>query len=266
MKYEDYEGPVEDLVVMKLKEIERKEHVRVLHAIESGSRAWGFASPDSDYDVRFIYVREHEDYLRLSEQKDFIDWELNDVLDINGWDIKKALQHFHKSNATLFEWAQSPIVYYTTDEWKNIYRDVTSKYFACKSAIYHYYATANKNFNDYLQDDMVKYKKYFYVLRPILACKWIEEKKCPPPVLFDELVNSVLEDDMRDAVTDLLAQKVKMSEADKAPKIEKINAYIEKNIEYYKALADSMEDDRKPEWEPLDKCFISLLETVGYRG
>ena len=266
MKYEDHEGPVEDLVVMKLKEIEQKEHVRVLHAIESGSRAWGFASPDSDYDVRFIYVREHDDYLRLSEQKDFIDWELNDVLDINGWDIKKALQHFHKSNATLFEWAQSPIVYYTTDEWKNIYTDVASKYFACKSAIYHYYATANKNFNDYLQDDMVKYKKYFYVLRPILACKWIEEKKCPPPVLFDGLVNSVLEDDMKDAVADLLAQKVKMSEADKAPKIEKINAYIEKNIEYYKALADSMEDDRKPEWEPLDKCFISLLETVGYRG
>ena len=188
----------------------------------SGSRAWGFASPDSDYDVRFVYVRNKDFYLSLRETKDFIDWELNEVLDINGWDLKKALQHFHKSNATLFEWSNSPVVYYTTDEWKQIYA-VASKYFACKSALYHYYGTANKNYHEYLCEEMVKYKKYFYVLRPILACKWIEEKKCPPPVLFDELFNTVLEEDMKPAVQDLLEKKVKMSEADKAPKDEVIN-------------------------------------------
>ena len=94
MKYENFEGPVEELVRMKIREIEEKEHVRVLHVIESGSRAWGFASPDSDYDVRFVYVRKPEFYLSLRETKDFIDWELNEVLDINGWDIKKALQRF----------------------------------------------------------------------------------------------------------------------------------------------------------------------------
>ena len=94
MKYENYDGPVEDLVRMKIKEIEEKENIRVLHVIESGSRAWGFASPDSDYDVRFIYVRDKEFYLSLRENKDFIDWELNEILDINGWDLKKALQLF----------------------------------------------------------------------------------------------------------------------------------------------------------------------------
>lgn len=260
MKYEDFDGTVEELVLFKIKEIEEEEHVKVLHVIESGSRAWGFASPDSDYDVRFIYMRDEDFYLSLRETKDFIDWELNEVLDINGWDLKKVLQHFHKSNATLFEWGNSPVVYYTTDLWKNLYSGVAQKYFACKSALYHYYGTANKNYHEHLMEDMVKYKKYFYVLRPILACKWIEEKKCPPPVLFDELVNAVLEDDMKDAVKDLLTRKVKMSEADKAPKIEKINQYIEEKLAYYKVLADSMADDRNPDWAPLEAEFRRILK------
>lgn len=259
MKYENFEGTAEELVLMKIKEIEEKENIRVLHAVESGSRAWGFASPDSDYDVRFIYVRNADFYLSLRDSRDFIDWELNEVLDINGWDIKKALQHFHKSNATLFEWSNSPVVYYTTDEWKNIYDRTACSYFSCKSAMYHYYGTASKNYHEYLCDDMVKYKKYFYVLRPVLACKWIEEKKCPPPVLFDELFNSVLGDDMKPAVEDLLAKKVKMSEADKAPRIEIINEYIEKNLSYYKTLPESMPDDRNPDWEPLEKEFINVI-------
>ena len=112
----------------KLKEIETGENVRILHAVESGSRAWGFASPDSDYDVRFIYVRRKEDYLRLDEPKDTIDWQLDDVYDINGWDLKKALKQFAKGNATLFEWSGSPVVYSTTDEWAKI-REVSKSYF-----------------------------------------------------------------------------------------------------------------------------------------
>ena len=259
MKYEDFDGPVEELVRMKIKEIEEKENIRVLHVIESGSRAWGFASPDSDYDVRFIYVRDKDFYLSLRDTKDFIDWELNEVLDINGWDLKKALQHFHKSNATLFEWSNSPVVYYTTDAWKKLYDEAASRYFACKSSMYHYYGTANKNYHEYLMKDFVKYKKYFYVLRPILACKWIEEKKCPPPVLFDELVASVLEEDMKQVIAGLLAKKVQMSESDKAPKIKKVNRYIEEKLAYYKALLEGMEDDRNPDWEPLEKVFRDIV-------
>ena len=261
MKYEELKESVRDLILVKIKEIEEKEHVRVLHVVESGSRAWGFASPDSDYDVRFIYVRDRNFYLSLKDNKDFIDWELNEVLDINGWDLKKALQHFHKSNATLFEWSNSPVVYYTTDEWKQLYEGVASKYFACKASMYHYYGTANKNYYEYLTEDMVKYKKYFYVLRPILACKWIEEKKCPPPVLFHELFNSVLENDMKAAVEELLAKKVKMSESDKAPKIETINQYIEEKLAYYKELLETMPDDRNPDWEPLDEAFLRMVNS-----
>lgn len=262
MKYKEYEGTVEELVLMKIREIEEQEHVRILHAVESGSRAWGFASPDSDYDVRFIYVRDRDFYLSLRETKDFLDWELDDVLDMNGWDLKKTLQHFHKSNATLFEWANSPVVYYTTDIWKQLYENTASKYFACKSALYHYYGTARKNYYEYLLEETVKYKKYFYVLRPLLACKWIEKKKCPPPVLFDLLAEGVLEDDMKPVVADLLQKKIRMSEADRAPRIDVLNQYIEKNLEYYKELSDGMEDDRTAEWEPLENEFIRILEQL----
>lgn len=112
-------------------------------------------------------------------------------------------------------------------------------------------------------DDMVKYKKYFYVLRPLLACKWIEEKKCPPPVLFDELFHTVLEEEMKAAVEDLLAKKIQMSESDKAPKVETINRYIEEKLAYYKALVESMEDDRNPDWEPLEEAFRRLVNNNG---
>lgn len=259
MKYENFEGTVEELVLLKIREIEEKEHVRVLHVIESGSRAWGFASSDSDYDVRFIYVRDKDFYLSLRNTKDYIDWELNEVLDINGWDLKKALRHFHKSNATLFEWSNSPVVYKTTKEWQSLYNQTAGRYFACKPALYHYYGTANKNYHAYLLDDMVKYKKYFYVLRPILACKWIEEKKCPPPVLFHELCRTMLEDDMKAEVTDLVAKKIKMSESDKGPKLEKINQYIEKKLEYYQRFVQFMQDDRNPDWEPLERAFREIV-------
>ena len=246
---------MEELVLLKIREIEEKEHVRILHAVESGSRAWGFASPDSDYDVRFIYARDKNYYLRLRNTRDYIDGELNEVLDMNGWDIKKALQHFHKSNATLFDWSRSPVVYYTTDEWKNLYSRVADRYFSCKSALYHYYGTANKNYHEHLPGDMVRYKKYFYVLRPVLACKWIEERKCPPPVQFDELFDAVLEDEMKAAVRDLLAKKVNMSESDRAPRIAKVVGYLEKKLEYDKAVAETMEDDRNPDWEMLEGAF-----------
>lgn len=251
MKYE--------LIAQKLKEVEQKEHVKILHAVESGSRAWGFASPDSDYDVRFIYVRPLEYYLGLEKRKDFIDWELNEILDINGWDLSKALQHFHKSNATLFEWSNSPVVYATTPEWKKV-REASEQYFSCKSSMYHYYGTANKNYHQYLLDEMVNYKKYFYVLRPILACKWIEEKQCPPPVLFANLMDGVLEKEMRATVEELLKKKKEMLESDKGKQIEKLNIYISEKLVEYKEKLSHMADDRNSDWAKLNLLFISIVK------
>ena len=121
-----------DIIIEELKKIEEQENVKIIMAIESGSRAWGFESPDSDYDVRFIYARRPEDYLKFEGIRDVIEWKLDDVLDINGWDIKKALQLLHKSNPTVFEWCASPIVYYDSDEFDKL-KEILPQYFSQKN-------------------------------------------------------------------------------------------------------------------------------------
>ena len=128
---------MEALIKEKLHEIEQRENCRILLAVESGSRAWGFASPDSDYDVRFIYVRPRESYLRLNRVRDVIELPINGVLDINGWDVDKTLKLLHKSNPTVFEWFSSPIVYQTTD-FTEAFKPVMRRYFSSKSGLWHY--------------------------------------------------------------------------------------------------------------------------------
>lgn len=242
-----------------LDEIEKKEKVRIVHAVESGSRAWGFASPDSDYDVRFVYLRPEEHYLLLQEKKDFIECGIDDLLDVSGWDLSKALQHFQRSNAVLFEWSGSPIVYRTTEAWKRV-RELSKRYFSCKAAMYHYYAMARKNERLHLREEEVKYKKYLYVLRPILACLWIQEKRTPPPVLFDQLAAEMLDDEMKPVIDRFLERKKLMAESERAPRIPEIDDYIRRRSEECEIYCRQIEDGRNPDWEPLNQLFLSLLK------
>lgn len=253
---------IEQEIREKLKEIEQKENVKVLYAVESGSRAWGVASPDSDYDVRFIYVRKKEDYLRLEEVRDVIEWQLDEVLDINGWDLKKALCHFHKGNATLFEWCNSPVVYVTTPEWDMIYK-VGKKYFSEKTALYHYYGTARSTYEGYLTEENVKYKKYVYALRPLLACRYIEEKHEIPPVLFEELKQLQLPDMLQESVDKMLVMKGRSGEKEMLPQIPDIIEFIIAELERIAAIAKEKYDDREKDWEALNDVFRRILETVG---
>lgn len=184
---------MKEQILKELQKIEQEENVKIILAIESGSRAWGFASPDSDYDVRFIYVRNTEDYLKLEGMRDVIEWCLDDTLDINGWDIRKVLQLLHKSNPTVFEWCSSPIVYTQRDEFR-ILKNILPQYFSIKKSLYHYWHMAETNYREYLKGEEVRIKKYFYVLRPLLVAKWILDKRIAPPMLFEELVEAELDE------------------------------------------------------------------------
>ena len=248
---------MQKIIKDKLKEIEEKENVTILMAVESGSRAWGFASPDSDYDVRFIYVRKKEDYLRLDTVRDVIDWQLDDVLDINGWDVKKALQLMHNSNPTIFEWCESPIVYRTSEAFEQM-KQLRKEYFSPKKSLYHYLHMAESNYRKFLQCDQIKVKKYFYVLRPILAAKWIAEKKIWPSMLFSELMEAELEEDLKPKTERLLVMKKEMDEMELVPGSRKINAYVELNLEKFKKLADDM-PKTETSWDSLNHYFQSLL-------
>ena len=242
----------------KLDEMAEAEHVKILHCVESGSRAWGFPSPDSDYDVRFIYLRSRDDYLKLGPQRDVIEWQLDDVYDISGWDVQKLLRLLYKSNPTVFEWSASPIVYRTSPEWARISAVIPS-YFRVKTGMHHYLSMAEGTRRAYLLGDTVRLKKYFYVLRPILACRWIADRRTPPPMLFSELAEAELDAEMQPVVAELLARKQVTSELGTAQPIAPLHAYIERQLAELKQIADHMEALPHPGWSALDDVFRSLL-------
>lgn len=246
-------------ILEQLCEIEEKENVRILHAVESGSRAWGFASPDSDYDVRFIYVRPKEFYFRLDKTRDVIEWRLDETLDINGWDLQKTLRLAHSSNPTIFEWDNSPIVYKTTPDWNSVSEEIR-RYFSIKSGAYHYHSTALNSYRNFFKGETVKLKKYFYVLRPILACKWVLDKKTSPPMLFSELVNTEMPEELIPVVCNLLSLKMQTPELGEGTQILQLSKYIEQNLTDLKAEIDSLRSERKAGWEELNKLFTQFVK------
>lgn len=243
-------------ILKELTQIEQAENVQILLAVESGSRAWGFASPNSDYDVRFIYVRPKDAYLRLQKCRDVIELPLSDELDINGWDLSKTLQHLHKSNPTLFEWFSSPIVYWETD-FTTRFKSVMERYFSSKRGLYHYISMASGNCREYLKGDTVKAKKYFYVLRPVLACRWILDKGTPPPMLFSELMESELVPELKPEVERLLDLKINSPEVRMIPKIEVLNEYLDSSIEEINQIIAALPENPENGWEELNELFLS---------
>ena len=247
-----------DTILSKLKDIEERENIKILHCVESGSRAWGFASPDSDYDVRFIYVRPKEFYLRLDKTRDVIEWQLDDTLDINGWDIKKALTLLRGSNPTFFEWNSSPIVYKTTEEWNQISKMINN-YFVKKSGLYHYLSTAKSNYREYLNGETVRLKKYFYVLRPLLACRWILAEGTPPPMLFTDLMEKYLDEEIKPDVEKLLDLKMNSPEIGEGKRFDRVNAYIDQSMEEIEIIIAELPKEAARGWDELNGIFLSLV-------
>ena len=244
--------------------IENQYDVKILLAVESGSRAWGFASPDSDYDVRFIYVHRPEEYLRIDTMKDVIEWQLDEVLDINGWDLRKSLLAFGKGNPNVMEWANSPIIYRKTAEWDDL-KEAAMHYFSEKSALCHYYGTANSTLQGYLTGGMIRYKKYFYALRPLLCCRWIERYHAVPPMEFDKLLtmfsepDEVLTQDLYAAIRELLARKAETEEKDLNIQMPVIISFIREECARQKQISDAASDDHCHDYTELNVAFRSLL-------
>jgi predicted nucleotidyltransferase len=174
-------------ILEKLKEIEIQKNVEILFAVESGSRAWGFASPDSDYDIRFIYKHKPEYYLSLWEKPDVIEFMTEDDLDGSGWDLRKSVRLLAKSNAPLIEWLFSPIVYFQNDDFVKQMQKLALECFSPIAVLHHYLGTT-KNFMEVCEIHEVKLKSYFYALRTALAGKWIIENNTFPPIAFTDLL------------------------------------------------------------------------------
>lgn len=251
---------MKEQILEELKRIERQSEVKILYAVESGSRAWGFASQDSDWDVRFIYHHNLDWYLSIDEKKDSFDEILPNDIDLSGWELRKTLKLLRKSNLSLLEWLQSPIVYYEQSSVVERLRELSAEYFNPKSCLYHYLHMAEGNFREYLQKDSVQVKKYFYVLRPVLCCQWIERENTVPPLEFQRLLDAQMENgELKSEIENLLARKMKGDELDTEPKIKIINDFLEKRLNYYRSLSKQFPEGEKPGTEKLDQLFRSML-------
>lgn len=229
------------MIQTELVTLEQVHGVRILLAVESGSRAWGFESKDSDWDVRFVYARPLTWYLSVHERRDVIEIPTDGVMDYSGWDVQKALFQTHRGNPALFEWLRSPIVYMANPAFTRRMVGLMDKYFNPRSAIYHYLHMANGNFREYLRGETVRLKKYFYVVRPLLACQWIERTQQMPPVEFARMLEEERKAEgsefPHDAVEDLLRRKMAGEELDEGPRIEQLNRWIVERISYFQDMA-----------------------------
>ncbi len=248
----------------RLDAIEAEENVRVFYACESGSRAWGFASQDSDFDVRFLYAHPPSWYLsiQVERKRDVIERPISDELDVSGWDLRKALQLFRKSNPPLLEWLRSPLVYREKTDVTAQFRGLVATHFSARASAHHYFHMARSNFRDYLRGEEVWRKKYFYVLRPLLAVRWIDAGLGPVPMEFETVVDRLVEPGpLREAIETLLVEKRNGAELDRGPRIPPISDFIEVEMERLEPRLGSLPAP-KTEAATLDRFFRQALATL----
>jgi predicted nucleotidyltransferase len=249
-------------VLKRIKAAESEHGVKVLYAIESGSRAWGFESPNSDYDVRFIYAHPRDWYLavNLEDKRDVIEYPIVDEIDINGWDIRKALKLFWKSNPAFIEWVKSPIVYVDDKHFADKARELMPLIASSQKAIYHYLHMARGNYREYLKKDVVPLKKYFYVLRPLLAIQWLEKYDEPAPIEFEVLRTLVADNEpLNAAITDLLERKRVSLEKEVAPTVPELNNFIASELKRLESYNEKL-SGRQIGFDALNRLFIEVLE------
>lgn len=248
---------MKEKILQKLKEIEISKNVEILFAVESGSRAWGFASPDSDYDIRFIYKHKPDYYLSLWEQPDVIEFMTEDDLDGSGWDLRKAIKLLAKSNAPLIEWLFSPVVYFQNDDFAKQMREIATECFSPIAVLHHYLGTT-KNFMEVCEMEEVKLKSYFYALRTALAGKWIIENNTFPPVAFADLL-PIAPQNIQDKIIELQEIKANQNEKYLHPKEVLITDFLLETVKFNQENASRLGSGKKLS-EELDLFFFSVIK------
>lgn len=242
----------------KLSAMEATHNCRLIFAVESGSRSWGFASQTSDYDVRCVYVHPKERYLSIMTLRDTIEWELNDVYDIVGWDLRKALQHALRSNISIVEWLNSPIVY-RTSPWHEEFREMILRMIQPVRLASRYLGMADSSYKRYLTVAEPMYKEYFYAIRPLLAARWVLQEHTPAPVLFSELCSAMLPADMRSTVDELLAKRTGNAEKANGLPIPKAIEFIRRESDALRQQIEVLPTPEQPDSREADAFFLRVV-------
>jgi len=268
MTLRDFESsisaPMRARIEHKLAAIEGKHDVKILFAVESGSRAWGFPSPDSDYDVRFVYAHRRDWYLRIFPGRGVIELPIDAELDINGWDLRKALGLLIKPNPVLLEWLSSPIRYRWNEGICDDLIAISRKASHRTACLYHYMSLGRSQWRRHVGDrDTINFKKYFYALRPALAIRWIRlYPETVPPMNMQDLVKGLnLDADIVAQIEDLLEKKRLTREMGAGERFADVDKMILAELDWAEVT-----DKRKPNHHLIDEAnalFRALLAKVG---
>lgn len=241
----------------KLHYLENKYDVKVLLAVESGSRAWGFESKNSDWDVRFIYVHKPRWYFTVEHGRDVIELMYGDI-DMAGWELRKALGLLKRSNPSLLEWLNSPIVYYANEDFTERIRNAANLFYNPIVSMYHYNRMYAKHDARYLQREECEMKRFLYYLRGVLACKWLDGNNTLPPVAFKELVEATVEDKgMRDKIERLVELKKSGAEHDLEVVDKDLMKYARDMGDYYNGRVNTFRPER-------EECTADVLDAILY--
>lgn len=244
-------------ILEKLSEIERDKNIEILFAVESGSRAWGFASPDSDYDIRFVYKHSKDWYLNLWEQTDTIQFMTEDDLDGSGWDIRKALRLLAKSNASFTGWLFSPIVYRADVDFLNSIKKLANENFNPVSGFYHFHSM-NKNFEETLDSEKMTLKSFFYAIRTALCANWIYKNETIPPVLFREMY-SLIDNSYHSKLDALITLKSERIEKSNDPVAADLIHLVKQIVNENNSIKDKLVN-RKSNPVDFNTLFLKILK------
>ena len=249
---------MKELIINKLEEIEKSNGFKILLACETGSRAWGFPSPDSDYDVRFIYVHDPDWYLSLKSPKDTFELPINDELDITGWEFRKSLGLLWKSNAPLLERIQSPIIYKVDSNFHNEINRLSEKHFSPIAAMHHYLSMSKKYFDACMYESEIKLKKYFYAIRTAIAGAWIREMGTTPHIEMSKMM-SIVDKEVKEKIDSLIALKAAKNESYLHVREPLIDDFLRDVISKNEEVANNL-PSAKGDMEELDSFYRKIVK------
>ena len=254
---------IKQTILQKLHKTEENYHVKIPLAIESGSRGWGFAATNADYDCRFLYVHQKDWYLSVLERKELIEYAVDEVFDIQGYDISRAIKYIMKPQATLYEWISSNVVYIRNEPILAKLQELAIEFFNPIPISYHYLSLAKKMFSEINDVETAKIKKYFYILRPIANLNYIQQHGKMPYMEYDRTLAEIdLNPEIYSAIRELKAQKMAAREHYLIPKFEPLTRYFQDELARFEICLKDMKHAKTKNYELADSIFRSIIEDV----
>jgi len=246
-----------------LRRVEIDHRLSVIYGLESGSRAWGFESQNSDYDIRFLYVRPVDWYLCVEKRDNVLELGTSNDFDLSGWDLKKALLFLRKSHPVLLEWLRSPIVYVERSVIIQQMREIGKEFFSPRSSLHHYIGWSERTIHRYFQQPSVAAKRYLYAMRPILCCRWIQAVGGQPPLRIQDLIAAVdIPTKAKSTLEGLIERKRAGYELDLAGRIPVLDRYIHETIPQIKDFILTLPKPDYVPFEILNPLFRQTLEDL----